>query len=74
MMQKHDIVKILMKRDHMTLDDAWDLIKRTQDEVDDYTSGLMPIGDLVPMIEEAENVIKRNLNLGPEYLDAFFQW
>ena len=67
-MQKHDIVKILMKRDHMTLDDAWDLIKRTQDEVNDYTSGV------VPMIEEAEEVIKRNLKLGPEYLDAFFQW
>lgn len=67
-MQKHDIVKILMKRDHMTLDDAWDLIKRTQDEVNDYTSGL------VPMVEEAENVIKRNLKLGPEYLDAFFKW
>lgn len=67
-MQKHDIVKILMKRDHMTLDDAWDLIKRTQDEVNDYTDGL------VPMVEEAENVIKHNLKLGPEYLDAFFQW
>lgn len=67
-MQKHDIVKILMKRDHMTLDDAWDLIKRTQEEVDDYTSGL------VPMVEEAEDVIKRNLKLGPEYLDAFFKW
>lgn len=67
-MQKHDIVKILMKRDHMTLDDAWDLIKRTQDEVNDYTSGV------IPMVEEAENVIKRNLKLGPEYLDAFFQW
>ena len=67
-MQKHDIVKILMKRDYMTLDDAWDLIKRTQDEVNDYTS------DLIPMIEEAEEVIKRNLKLGPEYLDAFFQW
>lgn len=67
-MQKHDIVKILMKRDHMTLDDAWDLIKRTQEEVDDYTSGL------IPMVEEAEDVIRRNLKLGPEYLDAFFQW
>lgn len=67
-MQKHDIVKILMKRDHMTLDDAWDLIKRTQEEVDDYTSGL------IPMVEEAEEVIRRNLKLGPEYLDAFFQW
>lgn len=67
-MQKHDIVKILMKRDHMTLDDAWDLIKRTQEEVDDYTSSL------IPMVEEAEDVIRRNLKLGPEYLDAFFQW
>ena len=67
-MDKQDILKVLMKRDHMNLYEAQEEIVRVQKEIDIYTSG----ND--PMIFEAERVLKRELNLGPEYLDAFFEW
>ena len=67
-MEKQDIVKILMKRDHMTLNEAWDLINETQEEIDYLLSGSDP------MLYEAEDIIKSNLGLEPDYLDAFLAW
>jgi len=67
-MEKQDIVKILMKRDHMTLNDAWNLINDTQEEIDYLLSGSNP------MLYEAEDIIKSNLGLEPDYLDAFLAW
>lgn len=67
-MEKQDIVKILMKRDHMTLNEAWDLINETQEEIDYLLSGSNP------MLYEAEDIIKSNLGLEPDYLDAFLAW
>ena len=67
-MEKQDIVKILMKRDHMTLDDAWRVIDETQEEIDYLLSGSDPL------LYEAEDIIKYNLSLEPEFLEAFLKW
>lgn len=67
-MDKQDVLRVLMKRDHMNLFEAQEEINRVQKEVDIFTEGCDP------MIFEAEHIIKRELNLGPEYLDAFFKW
>ena len=67
-MTKQDIIKILMRRDHMTLDEAWDLVNETQDEI----NYLVESGDVD--IFAAEDIIKYNLGLEPDYLDAFLVW
>ena len=67
-MEKQDIVKILMRRDHMTLDEAWNLINETQEEIDYLMSGNNP------MLYEAEDIIKYNLSLEPDFLEAFLEW
>lgn len=67
-MTKQDIIKILMRRDHMTLDEAWDLVNETQDEI----NYLMESGDVD--IFAAEDIIKYNLSLEPEFLEVFLEW
>lgn len=67
-MDKHDIVKILMKRDHMKLDEAWELINQTQEEIDD----LMAQDSC--LLWEVEDVVKYNLGLEPDFIDAFLEW
>lgn len=67
-MTKQDIIKILMRRDHMTLDEAWDLVNETQDEIND----LVESGDVD--IFAVEDIIKYNLSLEPEFLECFLEW
>lgn len=52
----------------MTLDEAWDLVNETQDEI----NYLVESGDVD--IFAAEDIIKYNLGLEPDYLDAFLVW
>ena len=62
-MEKVDIVRILMRRDGMTLDEAWNVVRECQQAIDD----LLSCGTL----ETAEDVIKDYLGLEPDYLEAF---
>lgn len=56
-----EIVKILMQRDDISREEAENLVRQTQDEIDEavfYGAG----------IEEVEEIIADNLKLEPEYI------
>ena len=59
--KKNPVVKILVRRDGMSVEDAIDLVKDTQSELLDAVYGT----DIL----EAEEIIENNLGLEPDYLD-----
>lgn len=58
-----EIVRILMRRDGMTENEAWDLVDECQREIE-YALRDGNLNDL-------EDIIKDYLGLEPDYLDAF---
>ena len=63
--KKNPVVKILVRRDGMSVEDAIDLVKDTQSELLDAVYGT----DIL----EAEEIIENNLGLEPDYLDFILQ-
>ena len=59
--KRNPVVKILVRRDGMSVEDAIDLVKDTQSELLDAVYGT----DIL----EAEEIIENNLGLEPDYLD-----
>lgn len=59
--KRNPVVKILVRRDGMSVEDAIDLVKDTQSELLDAVYGTN--------ILEAEEIIENNLGLEPDYLD-----
>lgn len=59
-----EIVSILMRRDHMTREDAIDLFLQTEEEIQEAIQG----GE---GYYEVEDILMDNLGLEPDYLDYF---
>ena len=59
-----EIVSILMRRDHMTREDAIDLILQTQEEIYEAISEEASYDDI-------QDILEYNLSLEPDYLDYF---
>lgn len=64
-MSKSSIVKILMRRDGLTRDEAAELVVQTQDRID----ALLESG--VADLSEIEDVISDDLGLEPDYVMDF---
>lgn len=54
-------VKILMKRDGMTVEEATELIKQTSEEIQNVVLNGMDVSDV-------DDIISSNLGLEPDYL------
>ena len=59
-----EIISILMRRDHMTREDAIDLILQTQEEIYEAISEEASYDDI-------QDILEYNLSLEPDYLDYF---
>lgn len=59
-----EIISILMRRDHMTREDAIDLIFQTQEEIYEAISEEASYDDI-------QDILEYNLSLEPDYLDYF---
>lgn len=62
-MQK--IIQILMKRDNLTVDEAWQTVHDCQKEIDTILAD--PNGTL----EQCEDALRYWLGLEPDYIDYF---
>ena len=62
----NEIISILMRRDHMTREDAIDLIFQTQEEIYEAISEEASYDDI-------QDILEYNLSLEPDYLD-YFLW
>ena len=62
-MTKEDIVRILIKRDGITMFEAWDWVNQTQKEIDEALAA--------GTYEDIEEIVKYNLGLEPDYMDVF---
>lgn len=60
----NEIISILMQRDHMTREDAIDLILQTQEEIYEAISEEASYDDI-------QDILEYNLSLEPDYLDYF---
>lgn len=60
----NEIISILMRRDHMTREDAIDLILQTQEEIYEAISEEASYDDI-------QDILEYNLSLEPDYLDYF---
>lgn len=60
----NEIISILMRRDHMTREDAIDLIFQTREEIDEAISEEASYDDI-------QDILEYNLSLEPDYLDYF---
>ena len=58
------IVSILMRRDHMTREDAIDLFLQTEEEINEAISEGASYDDV-------QDILEYNLGLEPDYLDYF---
>lgn len=61
-----DVKNILMRRDNMSADEADALIERTKAELDEAIENID--------ICQAEDIIRRNLGLEPDYLEELIRW
>lgn len=59
-----EIVSILMRRDHMTREDAIDLIFQTREEIYEAIREEASYDDI-------QDILEYNLSLEPDYLDYF---
>ena len=59
-----EIISILMRRDHMTREDAIDLIFQTREEIYEAISEEASYDDI-------QDILEYNLSLEPDYLDYF---
>lgn len=59
-----EIVKILMRRDHISEEEAWSLIEECQEEMADAI--------MRANYQECEDILASYLGLEPDYLDCFF--
>ena len=59
-----EIISILMRRDHMTRENAIDLILQTQEEIYEAISEEASYDDI-------QDILEYNLSLEPDYLDYF---
>lgn len=59
-----EIVSILMRRDHMTREDAIDLFLQTEEEINESISDGASYDDI-------QDILEYNLSLEPDYLDYF---
>ena len=60
----NEIISILMRRDHMTREDAIDLIFQTREEIDEAIREEASYDDI-------QDILEYNLSLEPDYLDYF---
>ena len=60
----NEIVSILMRRDHMTREDAIDLIFQTREEIYEAIREEASYDDI-------QDILEYNLSLEPDYLDYF---
>lgn len=60
----NEIISILMRRDHMTRENAIDLILQTQEEIYEAISEEASYDDI-------QDILEYNLSLEPDYLDYF---
>ena len=60
----NEIISILMRRDHMTREDAIDIILQTQEEIYEAISEEASYDDI-------QDILEYNLSLEPDYLDYF---
>lgn len=60
----NEIISILMRRDHMTREDAIDLILQTQEEIYEAINEEASYDDI-------QDILEYNLSLEPDYLDYF---
>ena len=60
----NEIISILMRRDHMTREDAIDLIFQTQEEIYEAIREEASYDDI-------QDILEYNLSLEPDYLDYF---
>ena len=60
----NEIISILMRRDHMTREDAIDLIFQTREEIYEAISEEASYDDI-------QDILEYNLSLEPDYLDYF---
>lgn len=60
----NEIISILMRRDHMTREDAIELILQTQEEIYEAISEEASYDDI-------QDILEYNLSLEPDYLDYF---
>ena len=60
----NEIISILMRRDHMTREDAIDLILQTQEEIYEAIREEASYDDI-------QDILEYNLSLEPDYLDYF---
>ena len=60
----NEIISILMRRDHMTREDAIDLILQTQEEIYEAIKEEASYDDI-------QDILEYNLSLEPDYLDYF---
>lgn len=61
-----DVKNILMRRDNMSADEADALIERTKAELDEAIENID--------ICQAEDIIRRNLGLDPDYMEELIRW
>lgn len=60
----NEIISILMRRDHMTREDAIDLIFQTREEIYEAIREEASYDDI-------QDILEYNLSLEPDYLDYF---
>ena len=60
----NEIISILMRRDHMTREDAIDLILQTREEIYEAIREEASYDDI-------QDILEYNLSLEPDYLDYF---
>ena len=60
----NEIISILMRRDHMTRENAIDLILQTQEEIYEAIKEEASYDDI-------QDILEYNLSLEPDYLDYF---
>ena len=67
-MDKKEIVAILMRRDGITENEAWNIIKECQEEIDDVLNHAPPN---YPAYDAITDILANFLSLEPDYIMAF---
>lgn len=68
-MSKKEIVAILVRRDGISENEAWEIVDNVQDEIEQLIADAAYSG--FSMYEEAVDILASELGLEPDYLDAF---
>lgn len=59
-----EIVRILMRRDNMSEEEAWNLVEEVQEEIHDAMENFASYDDIA-------DIIACDLGLEPDYMDCF---